>query len=166
LEELQNESNKFELNILKFLSILFQKELVDANEYSDMFTAIRSLWTSNSFQQRHSVRKILPSSPSSADGSTAVEDGSNKMLDDSKFDCPVYCATILLGRLRTLLRNSSQEKEPEGLHSDKDTIIMEECVDLLYELTFVFVHSYASDFSFLRKFISTEVIPVREWDPF
>ena len=54
---------------------------------------------------------------------------------------------------RTLLVSiaASGEEGPE----------MDYSIELLYELTFVYCHRYAAEFTPLRRFIDDEIVPVR-----
>ncbi|KAL7072054.1 hypothetical protein ACQ4LE_008453, partial [Meloidogyne hapla] len=143
------------LNFLRFLSTFFEKHnlLNDSNDFSnnyiqlwnDIIFSIRKLWLSETFQNHHSVRQIFPEAN--------LEESPPRILDEYKFDVPVYCARIILTKLKFLLALQTTEENSEILSSE------DEIIDLLYDLTFAFVRNYASDFLFLQQFIEEEIVP-------
>uniref|UniRef100_A0A914N322 Uncharacterized protein n=2 Tax=Meloidogyne incognita TaxID=6306 RepID=A0A914N322_MELIC len=75
-----------------------------------------------------------------------------KILDENKFEVPIYCARIILTKLKFLLALQTTVENSEILSSE------DEIIDLLYDLTFAFVRNYASDFLFLQQFIEEEIV--------
>uniref|UniRef100_A0A914MSD7 HEAT repeat-containing protein 1 n=1 Tax=Meloidogyne incognita TaxID=6306 RepID=A0A914MSD7_MELIC len=111
----------------------------------------------------HSVRQIFPNEEAANLLSVVVheeEESSSsivvippKILDENKFDIPIYCARIILTKLKFLLALQTTVENSEILSSE------DEIIDLLYDLTFAFVRNYASDFLFLQQFIEDEIVP-------
>uniref|UniRef100_A0A914HGT5 Non-specific serine/threonine protein kinase n=1 Tax=Globodera rostochiensis TaxID=31243 RepID=A0A914HGT5_GLORO len=158
----------FELHLLNFLSVLLDHDeewdFEDQDESIDeLFGTIRSLWCSNSFKRRHSVRNsLLSSTDYSALGDDQPSSSKSVVLDVPTMDCPALCARILLVKLRSVL-NSIRKKEGDGGVGEQgqdgwDSPLVRESIDLIYDLITAFDHCYASDFTFLRKFIDDEII--------
>uniref|UniRef100_A0A915MMJ1 Uncharacterized protein n=3 Tax=Meloidogyne TaxID=189290 RepID=A0A915MMJ1_MELJA len=123
-------------------------------------------FTDELLQNSHSVRQIFPNEEAANLLSVVVheeEESSSsivvippKILDENKFDIPIYCARIILTKLKFLLALQTTVENSEILSSE------DEIIDLLYDLTFAFVRNYASDFLFLQQFIEDEIVPVRK----
>uniref|UniRef100_A0A183C2W9 FAT domain-containing protein n=1 Tax=Globodera pallida TaxID=36090 RepID=A0A183C2W9_GLOPA len=150
-----------ELHLLNFLSVLLDHDeewdFEDQDEAIDeLFGTIRSLWCSDFFKRRHSVRKSLLSSSTDYG---ALDD--HAVLDVPTMDCPALCARILLAKLRSVL-NTIHKKDGDGgseqCQDGWDSPLVRESIDLIYDLITAFDHCYASDFTFLRKFIDDEII--------
>ncbi|CAK5085298.1 unnamed protein product [Meloidogyne enterolobii] len=164
-----NNNKKFMLNFLRFLSTFFEKHnlLNDSNDFSnnyiqlwnDIIFSIRQLWLSENFQNGHSVGQIFPDEEAANLLSALPQEEEEtffippKILDENKFDVPIYCARIILTKLKFLLALQTTVENSEILSSE------DEIIDLLYDLTFAFVRNYASDFLFLQQFIEEEIVP-------
>ena len=138
---------------------MFEKQEVNSlsDEQLSIFVSIRALWISQTFQQRHSTGDLLLNLEQDRDRIPL------KIMDESKFDTPTYCARILITRIRRLLHSTvgvQPNPDPAGTDEPYENGNPTECVDLLYELTLAFVHKYASEFTFLRNFINDQIIPV------
>jgi hypothetical protein len=122
-----------------------------------IFSSIRSLWVSKRFEEQHSTYGILCNKTLSSGDESKIDKTTMNIMDESKFDTPVYCAKIILARIRYLLHEVDHIDAEDITTTD---IYAKECIDLLYELTFAFSYKFSSDFTFLRKFIDEEIIQV------
>ncbi|KAL3088823.1 hypothetical protein niasHT_023171 [Heterodera trifolii] len=181
-----------ELHLLNFLFVLLDHDDVHlSNDHqitNEVFGSIRSLWCSDSFKRRHSVRKSVPASlvynlpACSSSASDYAFDNSSQsssiaILDVPTMDCPALCARILLIKLRSLLRAIrrlddagavvNMEQQQLQQHNQRQqqkqplgwrSPLVRESIDLVYDLVIAFEHCYASNFTFLRTFIDNEII--------
>ncbi|KAL3102749.1 hypothetical protein niasHS_001311 [Heterodera schachtii] len=180
------------LHLLNFLFVLLDHDDVHlSNDHqitNEVFGSIRSLWCSDSFKRRHSVRKSVPASLvynlpacSSSASDYAFDNNSQSssiaILDVPTMDCPALCARILLIKLRSLLRairrlddasavvNTEQQQLQQHNQRQQQqqplgwrSPLVRESIDLVYDLVIAFEHCYASNFTFLRTFIDNEII--------
>uniref|UniRef100_A0A915D3U7 PI3K/PI4K catalytic domain-containing protein n=1 Tax=Ditylenchus dipsaci TaxID=166011 RepID=A0A915D3U7_9BILA len=132
----QQPINSFvEMAVLQVVWLLAENDPNWLYQQTQMYQQIRNLWNSIDFKERYSVRKPI-------DENEIVR--KFELMDRPKFDTPAFCARILLSYLRSSFSSNKTVAEPAN---DSETI------DLLYDLIFVFCHTFISDFMFLRSFI-------------